>query len=311
MKALAATVFGVCALVSVLAACGGDDGDGTITADGSSTVRPFVAQAAEQFAAQTDVRIDVGITGDVVGEAGTAVGLERFCAGEIELGNASRPMTTEERALCSEEGTEYVELRVATDAVTNVVSKRNDWATCLTVAQLEAIWKAGSDVRRWRDVDPSFPPVPIELFAPGPVSGTFDFFTSRVLGPERARRSDYSRSSEQNTIVGRVADERGSLGYVGHSYYDQNRDRLRALEVDAGGGCVAPEPETAQDGTYPLSRPLFVYVNRSALEDDRDVREFVEFMLEHQQAIAEAASFVPLRDDQLAEEQTKLEEALG
>ena len=295
----------------VAAGCGGDGAaDGTITADGSSTVRPFVAQAAAEFEAQTDVRVDVGITGDVVGEAGTGGGFERFCEGKTDLANASRPIDEDERALCEGEGTEYVELRVATDALTNVVSNQNDWATCLTVAQLEAIWEAGSDVRRWRDVDPAFPPVPLELFGPGPASGTFDYFSAEVLSQDGTSRSDYSRSEEDNVIVGRVASERGSLGYVGHSYYEQNRDRLRALEVDGGSGCVAPEVQTAQDGTYPFSRPLFVYVNGSSLNDDEDVRGFVEFMLDNQQSIAEAANFVPLSDDQLAEERAKLDAAL-
>jgi phosphate transport system substrate-binding protein len=304
----AGVVFSVAVAVLGLAGCGGDgSADGTITADGSSTVRPFVAQAAADYEAQTDVRVEVGITGDVVGEAGTGGGFELFCRGETDLANASRPIDEDERALCEEEGTEYVEFRVATDAVTNVVSNQNDWATCLTVAQLRAIWEAGSDVRRWSDVDPTFPPVTLELFGPGRSSGTFEYFSSQVLGPTGASRSDYSGSAEANTIVGRVASEPGSLGYVGHSYYEQNRDRLRALEVDDGNGCVAPDAETAQDGTYPFSRPLFVYVSRSSLDKDEDVREFVGFMLEHQQSIAEAASFVPLSDEQLAEERAKFE----
>jgi phosphate transport system substrate-binding protein len=286
---------------------GGADGDGTITADGSSTVRPFVATAAEEFEAQTDVRVEVGITGDVIGEAGTGGGFERFCEGATDLANASRPIDASEDALCAEEGTDYVEFRVATDALTNVVSNENDWVTCLTVDQLRAIWEQGSNVHSWHEVERSFPRAPLELFGPGPASGTFDYFTSEILGEQGASRTDYSRSEEDNVIVGRVASEHGSLGYVGHSYYEQNRDRLRALEIDDGGGCVAPGVETAQDGTYPLSRPLFVYVNKSSFEDDQDVRDFVKFMLDNQQSIAEAANFVPLSDDQIAEEQAKYE----
>jgi phosphate transport system substrate-binding protein len=296
------------ALALVAGGCGGEGGgDGTISADGSSTVRPFMAKAAEDFEAETDVRVDVGITGDIVGEAGTGGGFERFCEGETDLANASRPIERDEQALCADEGTEYVEFRVATDAVTNVVSNRNDWATCLTVAQLKAIWEPGASVRSWNEVAPAFPRVPLELYGPGPASGTFDYFTSEILGRAGASRSDYTRSEEDNVIVGRVASERGSLGYVGHSYYEQNRDRLKALEVDDGSGCVAPGVETAQAGTYPFSRPLFVYVNKSVFEDDSEVRDFVRFILDNQHSIAEAANFVPLSDAQLAKERAKFQ----
>jgi phosphate transport system substrate-binding protein len=297
------------AVVAALAGgCGGDgSGDGIISADGSSTVRPFMAKAAEDYEAETDIRVEVGITGDVVGEAGTQGGFEQFCEGETELANASRRIDDDERALCEDEGTEYVEFRVATDALTNVVGNQNAWATCLTVEQLKAIWEPGSLVRSWQDVEPSFPRVPLELYGPGPASGTFDYFTDEVLGRPGVSRSDYFRSEEDNVIVGRVASERGSLGYVGHSYYEQNRDRLKALEIDAGDGCVAPGVETAQAGTYPFSRPLFVYVNKSSLKNDDDVRGFVRYILDNQHSIAEAAFFVPLSERQLAEERAKLD----
>jgi phosphate transport system substrate-binding protein len=286
---------------------GGGGGDGVVSADGSSTVRPFMARAAEDYEAEADVRVEVGITGDIIGEAGTSGGFERFCERETDLANASRPIDDDEQALCEEEGTEYVEFRVATDALTNVVSNQNRWAKCLTVAQLKAIWQPGSNVRSWHEVASSFPRVPLELYGPGPASGTFDYFTAEVLGTPGASRSDYSRSEEDNVIVGRVASQRGSLGYVGLSYYEQNRDRLRAVAVDDGSGCVAPGVETAQAGTYPFSRPLFVYVNKDALEGDADVRGFVRYILDNQHSIAEAAFFVPLSDRQLADERAKFE----
>jgi phosphate transport system substrate-binding protein len=307
----------VALLVSVLglglaaAGCGGED-EGTIVADGSSTVRPFVARAAEDFTAQegVDVDIEVGITGDVVGEAGTGGGFERFCRDEIDLANASRPMNSEEQALCEEEGVEYLEFHVATDALTNVVSEENDWVTCLTVDQLKAIWEPGSKLKNWNQVDPSFPDVPLRLFGPGTDSGTFDYFTAEIVGESGASRADYERSEEDNVIVARVADNRGSLGYLGHSYFEENQDRLKALEVDGGEGCVAPSVEAAQDGTYtPFSRPLFVYVRKRSFDDDEHVRQFVEFMLDNQRSIAEAAQFVPLGAEQLAEEQAKYEDA--
>jgi phosphate transport system substrate-binding protein len=307
-------LVGALALALAVAGCGGDGGDGTITADGSSTVRPFVTKAAEDFNAQegVDVDVEVGITGDVVGEAGTGGGFERFCRGETDLSNASRRINQDERADCAAEGVDFLEIHVGTDALTNVVSEENDWATCLTVDQLKAIWEPGSELTSWKQVDPSYPDIPLRLFGPGTDSGTFDYFTSEIVGEEGASRTDYARSEEDNVIVARVADERGSLGYLGFSYYEENQDRLKALEVDDGRGCVRPSAETAQDGTYtPFSRPLFVYVKKRSFDDNENVRKFVEFMLDNQRSIAEAAQFVPLSDDQLAEEQAKYEEAAG
>ena len=304
----------ILALGLVVAGCGGDDGGGSIVADGSSTVRPFVTKAAEDFTAQegVDVDVEVGITGDVVGEAGTGGGFERFCRDELDLANASRAMNQEEQAICSDEGVDYLEFHVATDALTNVVSEENDWVTCLTVDQLKAIWEPDSTLRSWDQVDPSFPKVPLRLFGPGTDSGTFDYFTAEIVGEQGASRADYVRSEEDNVIVARVADERGSLGYLGHSYFEENQDRLKALEVDAGEGCVAPTVETAQEGTYtPFSRPLFVYVRKRSFDDNEDVRSFVKFMLDNQRSIAEAAQFVPLGDEQLAKEQAKYRDAVA
>ena len=294
----------VAALALVASACGGDEGGGTIAADGSSTVGPFVQRAAEQFGAESKVNVTVGISG-------TGGGFERFCAGETDLSNASRAIDEEEAALCEENGVEYVEFRVATDALTNVVNRENDWATCLTVEQLKAIWEPGSRVRSWNQVDPSFPDVPLELFGPGTDSGTFDYFTEVVNGEEGASRTDYQASEDDNVLVQGVAGDRGGLGYFGFSYFEQNQARLKALQVDGGSGCVAPSAEAAQNGTYtPLSRPLFVYAKRSALEGE-NVRDFIAFMLDENASIAEAAQFVPLNDEQLAEQRSKLEQATG
>jgi phosphate transport system substrate-binding protein len=304
----------------LLAGCGGergggaDNGDATgdsdlsgrIQADGSSTVGPYTTAAAERF---RSVHPDVQIT---IGVSGTGGGFERFCAGETDLSNASRPIEEDEQALCEENGVEYTEFRVATDALTNVVNSENDWATCLTVEQLKAIWEPGSKVANWNQVDPSFPDVPLRLYGPGTDSGTFDYFTDVINGEEGASRTDYAPSEDDNVIVQGVSGERGGLGYFGFSYFEQNQGALKALEVDSGAGCVAPSADTAQDGSYtPLARPLFVYVKRSSFDENADVRAFVGFMLDNNQAIAEAAQFVPLSDEQLAEEQSKLEEATG
>jgi phosphate transport system substrate-binding protein len=296
------TLASTAALALLAGGCGGgESGSEVITADGSSTVGPFVTKAAEDFKAAEDVDVTVGISG-------TGGGFERFCAGETDLSNASRPIDEDEQALCAEGGVEYVEFRVATDALTNVVNSGNDWATCLTVDQLNAIWEPGSKIANWNQVDPSFPDVPLKLYGAGTDSGTFDYFTDVINGEEGASRSDYSATEDDNVTVQGVSGDRGALGYFGFSYFEENQDKLKALEVDGGGGCVAPSVETAQDESYtPLSRPLFVYVKQSSFDESEDVRSFVRFMLDSNQAISEAAQFVPLSDAQLAEERAKLE----
>jgi phosphate transport system substrate-binding protein len=291
-------------VVAVAAGCGGGDGGGgTITSDGSSTVGPFVTKAAEDFRAAEGADVTVGISG-------TGGGFERFCLGETDLSNASRPIKEEEVAACQEGGVEYIEFQVARDALTNVVNVANDWATCLTVDQLMTIWEPGSKVKNWNQVDPSFPDVPLRLFGPGTDSGTFDYFTDAINGEEGASRTDYSPSEDDNVIVQGVSGERGGLGYFGFSYFEQNQDRLKAVEVDGGEGCVAPSVASAQDGSYtPLSRPLFVYVNKSSFDDSEDVRAFVKYMLDNEQSIAEDALYVPMNDEQIAAELAKYEEA--
>jgi phosphate transport system substrate-binding protein len=303
------TVFSCIAALSLLAAgCGGDDdggGDGgaLITADGSSTVGPFTTKAAEDWKA--------GGGGDVtVGISGTGGGFERFCAGETDISNASRAIDEEEIALCEESGIEYVELQVATDALTNVVNVENDWATCLTVEQLNAIWKPGSTVSNWNQVDPSFPDVALKLYGAGTDSGTFDYFTDAINGEEGASRTDYSATEDDNVTVQGVAGDRGALGYFGFSYFEENQDTLKALEVDGGSGCVAPSVESAQNDTYtPLSRPLYMYVKLSSLQDNESLAEFVSYTLENAETIATEAQFVPLSQGQIDEQIQKLEDA--
>ena len=305
---LAAAV--VVGLVAVTAAgCGGDDdgngdgGGGVITADGSSTLAPFMTRAAEDFKESDGVDVTVGISG-------TGGGFERFCAGETDISDASREIDPDEAALCEDAGIQYLVFRVATDALTNIVNAENDWATCLTVDQLKSIWEPGSKVSNWNQVDPSFPDVPLSLFGPGTDSGTFDYFTDVINGEEGASRTDYQPSEDDNVIVQGVSGERGGMGYLGLSYFEQNQGTLKALEVNPGSGCVAPNNDTAQDGSYtPLSRPLLVYVKQSSFDDNEDVRNFIAYILDNNSAIAEEAQFVPLSDDQLSEEQTKLEDA--
>jgi len=302
------TLLGCLAALSLVAVgCGGDDdssaGGGLITADGSSTVGPFTTKAAEDWKADGGGDVTVGISG-------TGGGFERFCAGETDISNASRPIDEDEVTLCEEAGVGYIELRVATDALTNVVNLENDWATCLTVEQLNAIWKPGSEVDNWNQVDPSFPNVPLKLYGAGTDSGTFDYFTDVINGEEGASRSDFSATEDDNVTVQGVTGDRGALGYFGLSYFEENSDALKAVEVDGGNGCVAPSAETAQDDTYtPLSRPLFMYVKVSSLEDNEAVGEFLRYALENQNAIAEEALYVPLSQEQIDEQLQKLDDA--
>ena len=308
-----ALVLCVAAAAVLAAGCGGSsdggsDGgglSGTIQADGSSTVGPFTTRAAETFRAEEpDVNVTVGISG-------TGGGFERFCRGETDLSNASRRIEQDEVATCEDNGVEYVELEVVQDALTVVVNRANDWASCLTVEQLNRIWQRGSSVTSWSQVDSSFPDEALKLFGPGTDSGTFDYFTGEINGEEGASRSDYSASEDDNVIVQGVSGERGALGYFGFSYYEENQDSLKALEIDGGSGCVPPGVETAQDGSYrPLSRPLFIYVKTSALERP-EVEAFLEYTLANAQAIAEEARFVPLNDEQLQRAQDALGAATG
>jgi phosphate transport system substrate-binding protein len=307
IRALTALIAGAVLAFAATGCGGGDDGtSGVILADGSSTVGPFTTKAAEDFRAENpDIDITVGISG-------TGGGFERFCVGETDLSNASRQIEDDEIAICEENGIEYIELEVAADAITNVVNTQNDWATCLTVDQLNAIWEPGSTVASWNQVDPSFPDERIRLYGPGTDSGTFDYFTDAINGEEGASRTDYSASEDDNVIVQGVTGDVGALGYFGLSYFEENQGQLKALEVDGGAGCVAPSAETVQDGTYtPLSRPLFIYVKRSSLEENEAVGDFLRFALENHESIAEAALYVPLGQEKVDEQLAKLEEANG
>ncbi len=294
-------------LLAILAAgCGGGGGSsGAVSADGSSTVGPYVTAAAGAFRKE---RPDVDVT---VGISGTGGGFERFCRGETDLSDASRPIKDEEAATCEENGIEYIVLQVANDALTVVTNQSNDWATCLTTDELKTIWEPGSKVKNWNQVRDSFPDTPLKLFGPGTDSGTFDYFTDEINGEEGASRTDFSASEDDNVIVQGVAGTPGGLGYFGFSYYEENQGTLKAVEIDGGSGCVAPSVESAQAGEYtPLARPLFVYVKIESLGRP-EVDDFLRFMLENETEIAENAQFVPLNEQQIAENLAKLDEATG
>jgi phosphate transport system substrate-binding protein len=297
----------IVACMSVLAlgvaACGDSDdeasgsGDlsGSIRIDGSSTVAPLTEAIAEEFEAENS---GVKVT---VGTSGTGGGFEKFCEGETAISDASRAIEPEEVEACEKGGIEFEEVRVATDALTVVVNPENP-VNCLTVEQLGAIWGPDSKLSNWSEV-PGLKEKfdeELQLFGPGTDSGTFDYFTEEINGEEGASRKDYNNVGENdNATVTGVQGAPGGMGYFGYSFYQENEDTLKALEVDGGKGCVAPSAETAQADEYvPLSRPLFIYPSAAALAKP-EVKGFVDFYLDNVNDIAEAVGFIPLTEEQL------------
>jgi phosphate transport system substrate-binding protein len=277
---------------------------GTIAADGSSTVGPYVTAAAEGFQRQNRrARVTVGISG-------TGGGFERFCKGETDLSNASRPIKQSEAAVCRQNGVQYTPFLVANDGIAIVVNRANTWAKCLTVDELKKIWDQGSKVDSWSEVRSGFPNVPLKLFGAGTDSGTFDFFTEAINGKSRRSRSDYSATEDDNVAVRGVTGERGAMAYFGLSYYEENRSRLNLVQVNGGNGCVAPTVKTVQAYQYkPLSRPLFVYVKNESFERPV-VQAFIRYMIQNEKAIATTAKFVSLTDRQLRKSRFQYNRAL-
>ena len=281
----------------VATACGDDNASagnlsGSIKVDGSSTVGPLTEAAAELFREDNpDVRITVGISG-------TGGGFEKFCAGETDISDASRPIEPEEVAACKKEGVQYGDAQVANDGLAVVVNPENDWADCLTTAELKKIWEPGSKVNNWNQVRSSFPDEKMELFGAGTDSGTFEYFNEAINGDKAATRKDYSPSEDDNVTVQGVSGGKGNLGYFGLSYAIANKDKVKAIQVDGGDGCVAPDNTTVQDGTYkPLSRPLFIYPSKKALQNEATA-EFVKFYVDNYEDIATQAQFVPMTSEQ-------------
>jgi phosphate transport system substrate-binding protein len=274
--------------------CGGDAGEGggvsgVIEVDGSSTVFPITEAMAEEFGIASGGGVNVN-----VGQSGTGGGFKRFCAGETDISNASRPITDAERDLCMENAVEFVEVPVAIDGLAVVAHPTNAFVECLTVAELRTIWGPGSTIRRWSQVRAGFPDEEIKLYGPGTNSGTFDYFTEVIGGEPGASRADYTASEDDNVLVQGVEGDPTSLGYFGYAYYIENQARLKVLGVDNGEGCVKPDPETVKSGRYaPLSRPLFIYVTRSALQQPH-VAEFVAFYLENAGQLVSEVGYVPL-----------------
>ncbi len=280
---------------------------GTIASDGSSTVGPLTSAAAELFMTENT---GVNIT---VGTSGTGGGFKKFCEGQTQVSNASRPIKDEEKAACAAKGIEFQEIVVANDALTVVANKENTFLKCLTVEELKTLWEpaATGKVTTWNQVNPAFPAEDITLYGPGTDSGTFDYFTDEINGEEGASRTDYEPSEDDNVIVQGVSGDKNALGYFGFTYFEENADALTAVQVDNGEGCVSPSAETARDGSYaPLSRPLYIYIDKKAWASNPALKSFITFYVENETKVAEAAKYIPLSDDQKKTAQDELA-ALG
>jgi phosphate transport system substrate-binding protein len=270
--------------------------DKMVKIDGSSTVYPISEAVAEEFQKKTGVKVTVG-------ESGTGGGFKKFCRGETDISDASRPISQKEMDACKEAGVQYIELPVAYDALTVVVNSKNDWVKSFTIEELNKMWTSGSSVKNWKQVNPAYPDKPLALFGPGTASGTFDYFTEAVNGKAKSSRSDYTPSEDDNVLVTGVAGNAGALAYFGYAYYEENKDKLRAVPIIAKGSTTAvmPSPEAVMNGTYqPLSRPLFIYVNATAAAFKPEVKAFVNFYLQHAPKLVKEVKYVPLPADDYA-----------
>jgi phosphate transport system substrate-binding protein len=297
MTPLSSLCFLPLSLAALVLACADDAGSsslhGSIGIDGSSTVFPITEAVAEEFSLENRrVRVTVGI-------AGTGGGFQRFCRGETAIQDASRPINQQESDACVSNGIEWIELPIAYDALTIVVSPRNDWASCLTRDELKGIWEpeAQGKITHWNQVRPEFPNAPLRLYGAGTDSGSFDYFTEVIVGKAKSSRGDYTASEDDNVLVQGVSGDRNSLAYFGLGYYEENKGKLKLVGVDSGSGCVLPTSENVESGRYaPLSRPLFIYVNtRDA--DRLEVAAFVDFYLQNVAFLANDVGYVGFSDE--------------
>jgi phosphate transport system substrate-binding protein len=305
MKRTIATGFGLLVATSLVACGGGDTTDehslgGLVAIDGSSTVFPISQAMAEEFMiANSGVQVTVGVSG-------TGGGFQKFCNGEIDISDASRPIRDSEIEECASNGIEPIELNVAWDGLTVVTNPANDWATCMTVDELMRVWQPGSTITNWSEIRDGWPDEEIILYGPDTDSGTFDYFTDAIVGEEDASRSDYTASADDNVLVLGVSGDAGALGYFGYAYYEENQDKLNAVQIDNGNGCVGPDRATIEDGSYaPLSRPMFIYVRRDALERD-EVAAFIDFYIDNADVLVPETGYVPLTPDQYGQARAKV-----
>ncbi len=263
-----------------------------IKIDGSSTVFPITEAVSEEF------QISGGGAKVMVGIAGTGGGFKRFCRGETDISNASRPIKASEIALCKENNIDYVELPVAFDGLSVVVNPKNTWVDYLTVAELKKMWEpsAQGTVTKWSQIRSSFPDRELKLFGAGTDSGTFDYFTEVINGKAASSRGDYTASEDDNVLVEGVSSEDSAIGYFGLAYYEQNKDKVKVVPIDGGKGPIEPSLKTVMNGSYsPLSRPLFIYVNSKAVQRE-SILKYIEFYLENAPSLVEEVGYIPMNN---------------
>lgn len=279
------------------------EAEGAVKVDGSSTVFPIAEAMAEEFMKEKpNIKVTVGVSG-------TGGGFKKFCAGETDISNASRPIKQEEIDLCKTGGIEYVELPVSYDGLSVVVHPANDFAACLTPDELKKMWEPAAEgqVKNWNQIKADFPDKPLGLYGAGTDSGTYDYFTAATVGEEGKSRGDYTASEDDNAIVQGVSGDEGGLGFFGYAYYEANKDKVKVVEIDGGEGCVAPSATTIADGTYkPLSRPEFIYVKKESLSKP-EVKAFAEFIIDPANAsLISEVGYVPLPAETISVIQKRL-----
>ena len=264
----------------------------TVKVDGSSTVFPITEAVAEEFQIQKRGKVHV-----TVGIAGTGGGFKKFCKGETDISDASRPILAAEMQVCKDAGIKYIELPIAYDALTVVVNPKATWIDQITVAELKKMWEpaAQGSIKTWNQVNAKWPKQPLNLFGPGTDSGTFDYFTEAVNGKAKSSRGDYTASEDDNVLVQGVTQNQNALAYFGFAYYAANAGKMKALKVvNSAGQAVGPGDSVVLDGTYnPLSRPLFIYVNADSLKK-AEVKDFVDFYLSNASSLVKEVKYVPL-----------------
>ena len=264
---------------------------GTIKIDGSSTVYPITEAVAEDFQIATK-----GKTRVTVGISGTGGGFKKFCRGEIDISDASRPIKQKEIDKCKKAGIEFVEMPVAFDALTVVINPKNNWSKTMTVAELKKMWKpaAQGKITKWNQINPAWPDKEFKLYGPGADSGTFDYFTEAVVGKSKSSRGDFTASEDDNVLVQGVSRDQNGLAYFGFAYYIENKKKLSAAAIDGGNGGILPSAKTVEDGTYqPLSRPIFIYVNVKSAKKP-EVKEFIDFYMKKGPALVKEVQYFPL-----------------
>ena len=267
----------------------------SIAIDGSSTVYPITQKVVEEYQATLQKPVDVRVE-----FSGTGGGFDKFCRGETDVNNASRPIQLEEMEACNQSQVRYIELPVAFDAVTVVVNPQNDWLDSISIEELAKIWAPDAEgkITRWNQVRPSFPDRPLNLYGPGEDSGTFDYFTEAVVGEAGTSRNDYTASEDDDVLVKAVSQDSNALGYFGLAYYEEKANEMKAVAVDSGQGAVLPKRETVEQAQYqPLSRPLFIYVNAASAQKNQALRQFIDFYLSQAPELVSEVDYVPLPEE--------------